>query len=391
VTFRYEYQRHGKATKRESSMSTTTTIPPRSRRLGQRLLGSGILDLLAGPAGVDGYLEQVRPTWAVRECRAEITGVRHGTADSVTLTLRANRAWQGFRAGQFVPVAVEIDGVRRTRCYSPASAAGTARELELTVKSHPEGLVSNFLIERARPGMVLALEQARGDFVLPDERPQHVLLISGGSGITPVMSMLRTLCAEQHSGPITFLHFAPDPERAIYRDELERIAATHPNVSLVRSYTRAPGAGEVDGRFTLAQVVRYAPDYALAETFACGPPALLDAVREIWAAGGHEARLHIESFVPPALAPSSGTAGGCVYFADSGLSLENSGASLLDQAEGAGLTPETGCRMGICHTCSCRKTAGTVKNLVTGEVSSDEDEEIQICVSAPIGDVVVGL
>jgi ferredoxin-NADP reductase len=372
-------------------MSATTVTARRSPRLGQRLLGSRILDLLAGPAGVDGYLEQVRPTWTVRDCRAEVTSVRHVTPDSVTLTLRANRAWEGFRAGQFIQVAVEIDGVRRARCYSPASVAGTARELELTVKSHPEGRVSNFLIERARPGMLLAVDQAKGDFQLPDERPERVLLISGGSGITPVMSMLRTLCAEDHEGPITFLHFAPDPERAIYRDELERLAATRPNVRLIRSYTRAPGVGEADGHFDATQLVGCEPDYASAETFACGPPALLDAVRETWAACGLESRLHVESFVPPTLAAPSGVAEGSVYFAGSDLRLDNSGASLLEQAEGVGLTPETGCRMGICHTCTCRKTAGTVKNLTTGEVSSDEDEEIQICVSAPVGDVVVDL
>jgi ferredoxin-NADP reductase len=372
-------------------MSTTTTTPRKSRRLSQRLLGSGLLDLLAGPPGVDGYLEQVKPTWTVRDCRAAITGLRHETPDSVTLTLRANRNWEGFRAGQFIQLGVEIDGVRRTRCYSPASVAGKALELELTVKSHPEGRVSNFLIENARPGMVLLLEQAEGDFHLPDERPERVLLISGGSGITPVMSMLRTLCAEDHAGPITFLHFAPDPEHAIYRDELERIAVARPNVRLIRSYTRAPQVGEVDGHFSPAQLIECEPGYGRAETFACGPPALLDAVRETWAADGLESRLHVESFLPPTFASCSGVAGGSVYFADSDLRLDNSGASLLEQAEGAGLTPDTGCRMGICHTCTCRKTAGTVKNLATGEVSSDEDEEIQICVSAPVGDVVVEL
>ena len=114
-------------------------------------------------------------------------------------------------------------------------------------------------------------------------------------------------------------------------------------------------------------------------------------MRETWAAGGLESRLHVESFVPPTLAPPSGVAEGSIHFAGSDLRVDNSGASLLEQAEGAGLTPETGCRMGICHTCSCRKTAGTVKNLATGEVSSGEDEEIQICVSAPVGDVVVEL
>jgi ferredoxin-NADP reductase len=239
--------------------------------------------------------------------------------------------------------------------------------------------------------MMLDLEQADGDFHLPDERPERILLISGGSGITPVMSMLRTLCAEGHRGPVTFLHFAPDPKRAIYRDELERIAASCPNVRLVRSYTRAPGAGEADGRFGPAQLVQCEPDYARAESFACGPPALLDAVRETWTAEGLESRLHVESFVPATLAPPSGVGEGSIHFADSDVRIDNSGSSLLEQAEGVGLTPDTGCRMGICHTCSCRKRAGTVKNLATGEVSSAEDEEIQICVSAPIGDVVVEL
>jgi ferredoxin-NADP reductase len=370
---------------------TTTIRAARSDRLSKRLLGSGLLDLLAGPAGVDGYLEQVKPTWSVRECRAEVADVRHLTPDSVSLTLRANRAFEGFRAGQFIQVGVEIDGVRRTRCYSPASAAGATRELELTVKSHPQGLVSNFLIQRAHPGMRLDLEQAAGDFHLPDGLPERILLISAGSGITPVMSMLRTLCAADHRGRVTFLHFAPDRERAIYRHELERVAAAHPNVRLVRSYTRAPGVGEADGHFGAALLMKSEPGYPDAETFACGPPALLDAVREHWAADGLESRLHVESFVPPTLAPPSGVAEGSVHFADSDIRLDNSGASLLEQAEGAGLTPESGCRMGICHTCSCRKRAGTVRNLATGEVSSAEDEEIQICVSAPIGDVVVEL
>ena len=359
--------------------------------LARRILGSGALDLLAGPAGVDGYLEQVRPTWSIRDCRAEVTAVERTTPDSVTLALRANRAWRGFRAGQFLGIGIEIDGARRTRCYSPASAAGAGRNLEITVKSHPEGLVSNHLIANGRPGMVLALEQAEGDFQLPDRRPDRTLLISGGSGITPVMSMLRTLCAEGHRGPITFIHFAPDPDRAIYRDELERLARRHPNVRMVRCYTRAPGAGDADGHFSAELLREVDPGFADAEAFACGPPALLDAVRETWTAKGIEQRLHVESFVPPTLAAPSGVAEGQIHFSSSDLRVENSGAALLEQAEAAGLSPATGCRMGICHTCTCRKRAGVVQSLATGELSSDDEEEIQICVSAPVGDVVVEL
>src|SRR3954453_12692333 len=377
----------------ERSMSSTTTprstsVPPQ-RRLGQRLLRSGLLDLLAGPPGVDGYLEQVRPTWTVRDCRAEVTSVRQFTRDSITLGLRANLAWEGSRAGQFVDVAAEIDGAWRSRCYSPASVAGTGRELEITVKSHPEGLVSNHLIEHARLGMVIGLSQADGDFALPDNRPDRILLISGGSGITPVMSILRTLCAERHPGAISVLHYAPDAERGIYREELERIGLRHPNVRIARSYTRNKGEGELDGHFDPSHINRLDPEFHHAETFACGPPALLDAVRRTWSEAGAEERLHIESFVPATLATASDMTEGSVHFAGSDVRVENSGAPLLEQAEAAGLSPEYGCRMGICHTCSCRKTAGTVKNLSTGELSATEEEDIQISVSAPVGDVVV--
>ena len=226
----------------------------------------------------------------------------HGSEDSVTLTLRANRAWQGLRAGQFVQVSVEIDGVRHNRCYSPASPEGYGRELEITVKRHPEGLVSNFLADHAQPGMVLGLSQADGDFHLPDTRPDSILLIGGGSGITPLMAILRTLCAEEHPGKIALLQYAPDPDRAIYREELERLAAENPNFKLSRSYTRAPGVGELDGHFSPTHLPQADPCFATAETFACGPPALLDAVRGTWA-NGLEQRLHVESFVPPSLLP----------------------------------------------------------------------------------------
>jgi stearoyl-CoA 9-desaturase NADPH oxidoreductase len=348
------------------------------------------LEAVATPHGVDSYLEQIDPLLVAGECRAEVVAVERGTAESVTLTLRPNRAWRGFRAGQFVNLTVEIDGVRHQRCYSPACAAGRGTTLEITTKRHPEGLVSNFLVERAAPGMVVGLSAAEGDFHLPDPRPDSVLLIGGGSGITPLMAILRTLLGEGYERPVVLLYYAPDADRCIYRAELERLAAAHPNFRLARSYTRAPGAGELDGHFNPIHLPHSDPDFTEAETFACGPPALLDAVRGTWA-HGLEHRLHVESFVPPTFVPVGSPGEGAIRFADSDLEVANSGASLLEQAEAAGLRPEYGCRMGICHTCTCRKRAGTHKNLITGEVSSAPDEEIQLCVSAALGDLTVEL
>src|SRR5437588_6428260 len=138
----------------------------------RRMLKSQLVDLLVGPHGIDRYLELVRPDLTVRDARAEVTAVRRQTPRSVTLTLRPNAAWRGFRAGQFVPVGVEIDGVRRTRTYSPACSehAGDA-SLELTVTAHPEGLVSRYLASTIAPGAILHLGDATGSFVLPHPRP----------------------------------------------------------------------------------------------------------------------------------------------------------------------------------------------------------------------------
>lgn len=374
-------------------MSLASAAPPRPQRLARRLLGSSLLEALATPHGVDRYVELVRPAFSLREARAEVVAVRRPTQRSVTLTLRPNANWQGFRAGQFVRLSVEIDGVRHTRCYSPASSAHAGDLIELTAHAQPDGQVSPFLRASAQPGMVVSLSQAEGDFALPDERPRALLLISAGSGITPVTSILRTLCEEGHDSPIAFLHYARDEHDVAYGRELRALAARHPNVRLLHGYSQAPSAGELSGRFAPSHVRAAGIDPADAQTFACGPTALLDVVQTTWAQDGLEDRLHVERFVlpTPAIGAPGDPAHGSVQFARSGRAAQNSGASLLDQAEAAGLTPQSGCRMGICHTCSCRKVAGSVRDVRTGEVSDAPDELIQICVNVPVGDVTLDI
>ena len=362
----------------------------RSRRahLGHRILGSGFVEALAAPHGVDRYLELIRPGWSLHELRAEVTEVRHPAPDSVTLTLRPNHLWAGHQAGQFVRLTVEIDGVRRSRCYSPAGSAHRPDGLiELTVRAHPRGLVSRYLHDHASPGMTVSLGPAGGDFVLPDTRPEEIALISGGSGITPVMSMLRTLLDEGYDGRIAFLHYARTLDRIPYARELERIAAREPAVTVAFAATRSATAGTLTGHFREEHLRAAGADAARTETYVCGPPGLIDAVR----AAADPSRVHTESFLPPAATSATGDAVGAVSFARSGVEAANTGSTLLEQAEAAGLKPAHGCRMGICHTCTCRKLAGSVRNVVTGEVSSAEDEDIQICVSVPAGSVALNL
>lgn len=351
-----------------------------TRGFRDKVLASPLVDLLTGPHGVDRYTELVEPTWTSGDARAKVVAVRRQTPRSVTLTLEPNRAFAGFRAGQHINLTVEINGRRRTRPYSPASAEGSSY-IELTIGHHDGGLVSTYLCEHARPGMIVGLDSVGGDFTLSPVRPRRILFVSGGSGITPVMSMLRTLMSERGRGAsdreIAFIHYARTPQEACYRDEL---AAT-PGVNVLHGYTRSPEAGELDGYFDADHLDAAMPSPDA--VYACGPPALVEAVR------AHCTNVSSESFVPPVFTTES--TGGRVSFADSGVSATDDGRPLLEQAEAAGLNPESGCRMGICHSCTRRKTRGVVRNLITGAVSSADEEDVQICVSVPVGDVDVAL
>jgi stearoyl-CoA 9-desaturase NADPH oxidoreductase len=353
----------------------TQTLTPRLR---DRVLRSALVDLLTGPHGVDRYTELVEPTWTLGEARAKVVAVTRQTPRSVTLALEPNHAFGGFRAGQHINLSVEIDGRRRTRCYSPANAEGAAF-IEITVGLHDGGLVSTYLVDHARAGMIVGLDSVGGDFVLPDVRPRRILFVSGGSGITPVMSMLRTMRAEGSDREIGFIHYARTPQEACYRDELGAMRG----VKVLHGYTRSPEAGDLQGYFDGGHLAAAMPTPDA--VFVCGPPALVEAVR------AHYPEAQAESFVPPVFAVPTSASGGTVAFADSGVDVVDDGRSLLEQAEAAGLKPESGCRMGICHTCTRFKKSGAVKNLITGAVSTADGEDVQICVTAPVGDVELAL
>ncbi|WP_460605728.1 ferredoxin reductase [Jatrophihabitans fulvus] len=360
--------------------------PALSSRPAKKLLST--LEVLATPHGVDRYLELVNPMLTVRELRARVVEVRHGSPDTTTLLLRPTRQWEGFRAGQHVQVSVDIDGVRRQRFYSPACSQYRADGLlELTVKAHPHGLVSNYLYAHAAPGMVLGLSQATGTFTLPQPRPERVLLLSGGSGITPVMSMLRSLCDEGYTGEIVFLHYAFTERHVSYRHELRALAGRYDNVRVVLAYTEQEEGGDLHGLFHKGHLDEVAPWYADAETYLCGPPGLMKSIRSHFVARDLDDRLHTEDFAPAPVEVDPEDATGTVAFARSGASADNSGKTLLEQAEDAGLSPDYGCRMGICFTCTSRKVSGSVRNVNTGDVDSDPDTEVQLCINVPCGDV----
>ena len=262
------------------------------------------------------------------------------------------------------------------------------REFHLVVAVHgdveqvPVGVHRAVFRERPcrRPGChrLIPFRKPLFDVFEVVDRPRRILLVSGGSGITPVMAMLRTLVAEGHQDEVAFVHYARSAAEACYRDEL----AALPGVRVLHGFTRS-GSGDLAGRFGPDHLAAAMP--APDAVFVCGPTTLVEAVRE------HCDKVSTESFVPPVIEAPANPTGGRITFADSGIDAVDDGRSLLEQAESAGLAPANGCRMGICNTCTRRKNAGTVRSLTTGAVSSVPDEDIQICVSVPVGDVDLSL
>ncbi|MEC9408307.1 MAG: ferredoxin reductase [Pseudomonadota bacterium] len=362
-------------------------------------LGTRVLSALAYPHPVGSFVEAVDARLRLRTSSghtpARVVAVDRPTADTARLTLRPAVRWTDFQPGQFVQLAVEVDGVRRVRCFSPAQSSHLDDGLvELAIKVNGEGRVSRHLYDHAVPGMRLALSAPQGEFHLPAVRPGRILLISGGSGITPVLSMLRTLVDEGHTGRVTFLHYLRRPQDQIAADELAAIDHAHANIDVITVFTDPAfaDAGAAAGHCTTEQLASLVPDFDRAETWLCGPEGLMQAVESVYALRECSQRLHTERFsLATPVTPDPGPSTGELRFARSERVIDNSGATLLEQAEAAGLRPQHGCRMGICSTCTCRKQSGAVRNLQTGAISTESDEDIRICISQPVGSVTLDL
>ncbi len=357
------------------------------------LLRSRLVAGAASPRTIDDYLEVIDPAWSVHGVRARVVALRQEAGDAVSLSLRPNELWRGFRAGQHLQLSVSNAGVRATRCFSISSAPEDRGPLRVTVRLAPGGAVSRWIREEARVGAVVSLSQAMGSFVVPDPVPPKLLFLSAGSGITPLVSMARHLVARDYAGEIDWLHYAR--REVILGGELDALAARGTRLRIETRLTEGPRPNRA--RFSREELERFAPSWAESEAFLCGPPSLTEAVTAVWTDAGLRDRLRTEHFASPRMGarPASGSLDPrrhTVLLARRGRALEvGADASLLEQVEAAGLDPPYGCRRGICRTCTCRKLSGAVRNELTGAVSREPDEYIQLCISTPRSDVSLDL
>ncbi|MCW2634103.1 MAG: Oxidoreductase FAD-binding domain protein [Blastococcus sp.] len=358
---------------------TTTAPHPTSARpraaLRDRVLK--LVELATTPLLPNDYLDLVDPLRSGASLRGRIEAVLPETRDAATIVLRPGRGWKGHQPGQYIRIGIDVDGVRQWRAYSLTSHLGrTDGCIAITVKAIPGGKVSNHLVHRTRPGTIVQLDQAAGEFVLPAERPGKALFLTAGSGITPVMGMLRN---HPELADVVLVHSAPTADDVVFGAELRALAADG-RIRLVERHT------DTDGMLDAAAIAELVPDLAERATWACGPVGMLEALETHWETAGIADRLYTERFRPTVLVTGEG---GTVRFAKSGTTLEADGATpILDAAEDAGLLMPSGCRMGICYGCVLPLREGAVRDLRNGEITTAAPGDgvlIQTCVSAAAG------
>jgi ferredoxin-NADP reductase len=349
------------------------------------------LDLIrsfTSPLLPDDYLELVNPLWSTRELRGRIERIERETSDAVTVLIKPGWSWPGHLPGQYVRLGIEVDGIHHWRAYSltsdPARADGC---IAITPKLVESGKVSPFLFGRVKPGAIVRLGGVEGTFVLPDPRPGRLLFISAGSGITPIMSMLRDLAARGELRDVAHVHCSRSVENVIFARELAELQERSPGYDLDLRIT-----GE-RGRLTVGELDGLCADWRERETFLCGPSGLLEAMSEHWRRSGEQQRLHVEHFQPDTkVGEGERGMGGTILFRKSKLEASSDGEQpILHAGESAGATLPFGCRMGICHSCVGRLRAGQVRDLRTGRVHGQPGELLRTCINAPEGAVEIDL
>ncbi|MGZ6790812.1 MAG: ferredoxin reductase [Mycobacteriaceae bacterium] len=352
-----------------------------------RLLGGS--RALFTPLLPDDYLELINPLWSTQELRGRIVGIERETARAVTVVIKPGWAWPGHKPGQYLRIGLPVGGIHHWRAYSITSEPGRPDGcISVTPKLVESGKVSSYLVRTARPGVVVRLGGVEGAFTLPDPLPTKLLFISAGSGITPIMSMLRSIDSGEGIADAVHLHSARTAGEVIFGVQLRDLAYRNPGFRLEERHT-----GE-SGRISPADLDGLCPDWRQREAFLSGPPEMLAAVIKHWKAElGDCNHLHVEHF-QPYLGGEEGQAGdgGTIRFSVSDLTARSDGSRpILVAGEDAGATLPFGCRMGICHTCVGCLRSGKIRDLRTGEVYGQEGEMVRTCINAPEGAIEIEL
>ena len=310
-----------------------------------------------------------------------------------------------FVPGQFLTVRVRIDGHEHARCYSLSSAPEARGYLEISVRR--QGLVSNALHTTVRPGSTLSIKGPVGAFKYPSDDDRSIVLVAGGIGITPLVSMLRHMVAAQPTRPVTLLYSARSEEDLAFRDELIAIARRHPQVRVHLAVSGgAGGPGLYAGRIDQSLLTATVPDLPHSICFVCGPAPMIESMKALLASMGvppaqirHEvfnAAIAASAESPRTAAPARSSVREAGYRMTCAKLRRQvriaAGQTLLEAAEAANVPVESLCRAGVCGTCRVHVDSGDV--ICASDTLDPGDQEqgyVLACVTTASSDCTVDL
>lgn len=340
-----------------------------------------LISPLINPAKFDFWAQQLGSTHAWGRCFAKVISVMSESPNTKTLTLKANRNWQGFIAGQHCNITATIAGRNITRSYSISSDPIDSRYIQITVRREAGGLMSEYLCSDIEVGERLELGSPFGDMLLPTPMPAHLLLLAAGSGITPMMSQIRTLARQGMPTPVTLMYWEKTNADFNFAQELQSIAHKHSHLKVHLITTREQSEQPLSGRISDKLLSQIKNITTVEQAFACGSSGFVEAATSSCEA--QKLPLVSEAFTPARtrIANTEMTQHH-VFLRRSNLHLQLSNQlPLLEQLENAGISVPSGCRQGICNTCTCVRNSGTTTDAFSGAVDNEPSQIIKLCVS----------
>ena len=337
------------------------------------------------------------PVWQGGELRC--IERRDETPDSASFTLTSDTQTRfKYKPGQFATIGAEIGGHRHYRAYSMSSSPDRDDAITITIRRVQDGLVSNFMLDNFKVGDRIDALPLAGDFILSAEDiVEKLVMLSAGSGVTPVMSMIRWVLRHHPEADIHFIYSARSEQDIIFRDELLEIAKKHPNFRLDLFLDNAEGrVGRHDGFLTPERLDRLLEDAPAGRYFLCGSKQYMEMI-ENWHRRRGLPAMHFnkESFTPTEL--PAATPGGQVFELsvpafDKKLSI-NEGQSLLEIMEPEGIPIIGACRSGVCGSCKCKVVEGEVERISTATLTPEEVTAgfVLACSTRAKSDVVIDL
>ncbi len=354
---------------------------------------------LTNHSSVKGYLEPViqmiNPNWQSHGFLAKVIEKRIENEWVFSLVLQPQKKWPSFKAGQYIELQVEINGVRYTRIFSISSSPSYYLDsglIELTIRRQAHGKVTPWLSTDLSKNSTVRISRAQGDFVLPkylsNETSHPLLFIAGGSGITPFRSFLHEL-ADQNTHQDVHLIYYNQSSEPLFAEEWQQLAEQIPNLKINLIDT------SIVGQINTEQLSKLCPDYINRLAYICGPHGLITSSRDILIdLNVNDSNIRHELFGPKPITELSRQLDGEITFTRSGTQASytaDQNKTLLELAEANDTNPISGCRMGVCHQCKCHKQQGVIYNTLTESYSDTGAEDIQLCISVAVGDVSLDL